>query len=83
MFYAEFINGEFISNGNDSQQGHIIDIIKGNIRVVITTQVCFFHNNRNVKLIVYATSESFYCSQVGVIFIEYTTFSSHNVIITW
>ena len=79
VLYVEFIDSQFISNRGGTQHSHVIDVIGGNIRTAITLQSCLFQNNTNVQLIDFVTSASFYCSQVGVIFIEDTTFSYNNV----
>ena len=79
IVYIEFIDSQFISNRGKTQHSHVIDVVGGNIRMPITLQGCLFHKNTNVQLIGFVTSESFYCSKVGVIFIKNTIFSFNNL----
>ena len=54
----KFVNCQFIGN-ELSQDSHLIDVIKGNMRILFVLKDCLFNNNINIHLIEFATAESF------------------------
>ena len=66
VLYIEFINNQFICNGGDGLQSHIIDVGDG-ITTAITFKGCLFHNNTNVQLVEFVTGGSVFCSEICAI----------------
>ena len=73
-----FTSCQFVGN-EIFQHNHLIDMLRGNIRIALILTNCLFHYNSNLQLINFVTAESFYCSQVSVILIKETTFSFNNL----
>jgi len=73
-----FVSCQFIGN-KILQHDHLIDIVRGNLRIALILTDCLFHFNSNLQLINFVTAESFFCSQASAIFIKETTFSFNNL----